>query len=356
MRDSLTLLRRLEAAPASFDFYAAMRQIECAHPDLPRLGQASRPQDEALRFGQQPSLAFAPAMLASLQRGDHNGGEGAPRLLVNFFGLLGANGPLPIHLTEYIRDRLRNVADPTLSHFLDVFHHRMISLLYRAWASAQPAVSLDRPGADRFADYVGSLIGIGMPSLRRRDAVPDFAKLHYAGRLAPQTRNAAGLAAVLGDFFKVPVQVQQFVGHWMTLPADGLCALRSGPDADVLGRTTVLGKKVWNAQHKFRLLIGPLDLAQARTLLPGGDAMACLTDWVRHYAGLSLDWDVRLIIKKEQLPGLHLGATVQLGWTSWLSSKPPEQDDEQLRFSPSRSRMSPRMSPLFTATEGAIHG
>ena len=375
MRDSLTLLRRLEADPASFDFYAAMRQIECAYPHLPRLGLALRPQDEALRFGQQPSLAFEPAMLAALRRDGDDGSdgpdkrEGAPRLLVNFFGLLGANGPLPIHLSEYVRDRLRNVNDPTLSRFLDVFHHRMIILLYRAWASAQPAVSLDRPGNDRFADYVGSLIGIGMPSLRKRDSVPDFAKLHYAGRLAPQTRNAAGLAAVLGDFFKVPVRVQQFVGHWMTLPADGLCALRSGPDADVLGQTTVLGKKVWNAQHKFRLLIGPLDMAQARALLPGGENMARLADWVRQYAGLGLDWDVNLIIKKEQLPGLRLGNAAQLGWSSWLSSKAPQADDEQLRFSAraalqSRRRPAPRSAPrsgprpdsLSTATEGAVHG
>lgn len=356
MRDPVTLLRRLEAAPASFDFYAAMRQVECAYPGLPRLGQALSPQDEALRFGQQPSLSFAPAMLASLQRGGRAGDpaaveEGvqvtrdvtdaataadarAPRLLVNFFGLLGANGPLPLHLSEYVRDRLRNVNDPTLAHFLDIFHHRMISLLYRAWASAQPAVSLDRPGADRFGDRVGALIGIGMHSLRRRDAVSDFAKLHYAGRLAPHARNADGLAAVLADFFQVPVRVEQFVGHWMTLPSDGLCRLRTGPDAERLGSTTVLGKQVWDVQHKFRLLIGPLDMVQASSLLPGGEGMRRLNDWVRHYAGLSLAWDVRLIIKKEALPGLRLGAAARLGWSSWLSSKTPERDDEQLCLSP----------------------
>lgn len=342
MRDPVTLLRRLETAPAGFDFYAAMRQIECAYPDLPRLGQARTPKDEALRFGQQPSLAFAPAMLAALQRGAPEGDTApgdsadgaAPRLLVNFFGLLGANGPLPLHLSEYVRDRLRNVNDPTLAHFLDIFHHRMISLLYRAWASAQPAVSLDRPGADSFGNRVAALIGIGMPSLRGRDAVPDFAKLHYAGRLAPQTRNADGLAAVLADFFQVPVRVQQFVGHWMTLPKDGLCRLRTGPDAEVLGRTTVLGKKVWDAQHKFRLLIGPVDMLQAASLLPGGEGMRRLNDWVRHYAGLSLAWDVKLIVKKEALPGLRLGTAARLGWTSWLSSKPPARDDEQLCLSP----------------------
>lgn len=276
------------------------------------------------------------------------GDNAAPRLLVNFFGLLGANGPLPIHLTEYIRDRQRNVNDPTLARFLDMFQHRMISLLYRAWSSAQPAVSLDRPGDDRFAAYVGALIGIGMPSLRDRDAVPDFAKLHYAGRLAPHAAGAAGLEAILSDFLQVPVEVQQFVGHWMRLPADGMFRLRSGPAAGTLGHDTVLGKQVWNAQHKFRLLIGPLDMEQARQLMPDAPGMRRVTAWVRQYVGLTQDWDVRLIIKKQSLPGLKLGKTAQLGWTSWLSSKTPEHDDRQLRLTPPRHTQ--------PSSEGALHG
>ena len=345
MRDSVELLRRLEAEPAAFDFYAALRQLECAYADLPRIGEAQRPRDEAVRFGQQPSLAFEPAMLAGLQYAET---EGAPRLLVNFFGLLGANGPLPVHLTEYIRDRQRNVADPTLARFLDMFQHRMISLLYRAWSSAQPAVSLDRPGDDRFAAYVGALIGIGMPSLRDRDAVPDFAKLHYAGRLAPHAAGAAGLEAILGDFLQVPVEVQQFVGHWMRLPADGMFRLRSGPAAGTLGHDTVLGKQVWNAQHKFRLLIGPLDMEQARQLMPDAPGMRRVTAWVRQYVGLTQDWDVRLIIKKQSLPGLKLGKTAQLGWSSWLSSKTPEHDDRQLRLTPPRHTQ--------PSSEGALNG
>jgi type VI secretion system protein ImpH len=332
MRDPVNVLQRLAEQPAAFDFYAALRLIECSHPQLPRLGQSASPRDEALRLGQQPSMAFAPAMLAALEHAD----EGAPRLLVEFFGLLGANGPMPLHLTEYVRDRQRNSGDPTLARFLDLLQHRMISLLYRAWASAQPAVSMDRPGADRFAGYVGSLIGIGMPSLRDRNAVPDSAKLHYAGRLGPQARNADGLAALLSDHFQLPVQVEPFSGHWMRLPADGLSRLRSGADAERLGATTVLGRQVWNTQHKFRLLIGPVGQAQLQDFLPGAPAMRQLTDWVRQYAGLALDWDLQLIVKKDAVPRLTLGSGAQIGWNSWLISKTPEQDDRQLRLSPQR--------------------
>lgn len=334
MRHPVTLLDALHQHPGAFDFYAALRELECAHPAMPRIGQAMRPQDEALRFGQHVSMAFEPNMLAALHP---PAGQSAPRLLVNFFGLCGANGPMPLHITEYVRDRLRNAADPTMARFFDVFHHRLISLLYRAWADAQPAVSLDRPAEDRFADYVGSLTGRGTPAVQQRDSVSGMASLHYAGLLANKSRNAEGLAAILGDYFKLPVRVQQFVGHWTRMPEDSGCILRSGPQAQVLGQSTALGTRMWNCQHKFRIVIGPLDLAQVRAMLPGGASARRLVDWVRNYAGLAFEWDLKLVVKKEALPRLVLGRDARLGWSSWLSSKPPAVDDSQLCFKPCTS-------------------
>ena len=349
-RDMPATLRRLETQPGRYDFYAAVRQIECAHPSLPRIGKSVRPQDDALRFGQNYSLAFEPGMIASYAQGH----AGASRMTVNFFGLCGANGPMPVHLTEYVRDRVRNAADPTLSRFLDIFHHRMTSLMYRAWATAQPTVSFDRPQDDRFAAWVGSCIGIGSASLRQRDAVNDSAKLHYAGRLSSQVRNAAGLVAILTDYFRLPFGLSQFVGHWMHLPDDGHCILRGGHDAQaqdgsaVLGQNTVLGKRVWNCQHKFRVVIGPLALTQFRQMLPGGASANRLLAWVRNYAGLALDWDVNLILKKDQVPRLRLGRQAQLGWTTWLGSRAPQVDDSQLTFSPNHHKAAGESRRLHT--------
>src|SRR6478609_2460492 len=76
--------------------------------------------------------------------------QALPRLYVTFGGMFGPQGPLPLHLTEYARDRIINSADPTFARFLDIFHHRMLSLVYRAWADAQPTVQFDRPESDRF--------------------------------------------------------------------------------------------------------------------------------------------------------------------------------------------------------------
>src|SRR5437773_12086233 len=96
---------RLARAAYQFDFFQVMRRLECAFREKPRLGEAARPADEPLRLGQEASMIFAPAPLAGL-RPSRTGGP--PWLLVNFSGLLGPNGPLPLHLTEYARDRLRN--------------------------------------------------------------------------------------------------------------------------------------------------------------------------------------------------------------------------------------------------------
>ncbi|MCK6396705.1 type VI secretion system baseplate subunit TssG, partial [Zoogloea sp.] len=163
-----------------------------------------------------------------------------PRLEVRFFGLFGPNGPLPLHLTEYASGRQLQAGDPSFARFADIIHHRFLGLFHRAWAQAQPCASLDRPGDDSFGRYVGALAGIGLPGLRQRDALPDFAKLHHAGLLNRQVRNAEGLGQLVEGFFRVPVSVEQFVGHWMAVrPRDHA---RLGRAGNVLGRSALVGR------------------------------------------------------------------------------------------------------------------
>jgi type VI secretion system protein ImpH len=330
MRDPVDVERLLADAGAAMNFYQALRLLENAHPDKPRIGASLRPRDDAVRFGQDPSLSFEPGALARFTPATL---DAKARLAVNFFGLFGANGPLPLHLTEYARERARNHGDGTLAAFLDVFHHRMVSLFYRARASAEPAISLDRLEADRFADYVGSLFGIGTPALRGRDEIGDFAKLHFAGLMANQRRPAAGLVTILRAYFKLPVELEQFVGHWMRIPADGQTRIGMQERGNHIGTSAVLGTRVWDRQHKFRLVIGPLDYEDYQRMLPGGASMRRLVEWVRTYAGTNLDWDVRLVLKQPEVPLLKLGAR-RLGWTTYLASGPAARDARQLLINP----------------------
>ena len=341
--DAVEFLAALAAEPYRYDFYQTLRRLECLYQDKPRVGCAQRPADEPVRFGQVPDLTFAPAPLASFEVRD---GE-LPRLQVRLFGLFGPNGPLPLHITEYAHERLLNANDSTVARFFDLFHHRFLAFFYRAWAQAQPHVSRDRPDADPFAGYVGSFLGTTPPLLRNRDAVSHEAKLFHAGVLMRQVRNADGLNAILQQFFRVPLKIEQYVGHWMRLGTGERTSL--GGDGAALGSGAVLGSRVWDRQHKFRIRLGPLTLKQYENFLPARASTGCgtggavmgvpptrdgalrqLVDWVRFYLCFELEWDVQLSLDSAEVPPLRLGGSGRLGWTTWLGQRSVVTDADDL--------------------------
>lgn len=343
-------LDRLAAAPHALDFNRVMRELEALHPERPRFGRSVRPAEDPVRLGQEASVEFASAMLAAWEPGE---APRADRLLVHFFGLFGPDGPLPLHMTEYARDRLRNERDPTLQRFADLFHHRALSLLYRAWADVRPAVSFDRPDADRFADYVASLAGYGSPSLRGRDAMPDLTKLHFAGLFANQTRHADGLAAILSAFFTVPVEVQAFVGSWLTLPREDHTSLGGPASVATIGGGALLGSRVWSRTHKFRLVFGPLTLEEYEHLLPGGPSFHKLVPIVRNYAGDLLAWDVQFVLRRQQVPDTRLGQQGRLGWTTWLKPRRNLHDADNLKLDAGADSMARHIDTETTIGEMA---
>lgn len=331
----MMLFEALRHSPYAFSFFQALRRFECEYPQQMRLGHSLRPKHDLIRLGQDPSLAFAPSTLASFRQDKQ---RSAPRLGVHFFGLLGPNGPLPLHLSEVVHERLHNEQDTTLAAFLDLFHHRLLSFFYRAWAESQPTVSYDRPEQDSFGRYLGSLFGIGSPNMRRRDAMPDSAKLHFAGRLACQTHHAEGLEAMLRDYFRLPVRIEEFVGAWLELPTDSRCLLGSSEAVSSLGVTALLGTKVWQAQQRFRIVLGPLGIEDYRRMLPGGDSMLRLRDVVRNYLGDELEWELQLILRQAEIPRPLLDGTTPLGWSSWLTQGPLGRDGDDLHLHPCETR------------------
>ena len=329
-----TLAERLGRAPYRFHFYQAVRLLENYHREKPRVGNSIKPAQDPVRFAQEPSLAFASSSITAY----HPDTEAGPaRLMVSFLGLLGPNGPMPLHLTEHARNRLLNHSDATFARFLDVFNHRMASLFYRAWANSQAAVSFDRPDEDHFTRYVGSMFGLGMDSFRHRDTVQDLAKLYYSGRLSSHTRNPEGLASILSEYFNLEVEIEQFIGHWIELPYDSVCRLGESPWTGSLGTTTVLGTKIWDCQQKFRVKLGPMHYNDYQRMLPGGDSFMRMVAWVSHYVGDELSWDVELVLCAKDVPTTSLGVCGELGWSTWVSSQPFEEDVITIVSSPNDS-------------------
>jgi len=320
---SIKLSQKLSETPWEFDLFEAMRLIEAAHPERSRIGEARRPLDEPVRFAQEPSLAFAPSAVAAFEPAT---ATAAPRLVQRVLGLLGPNGALPIHLTDWARDRARNFGDAAFVRFLDVFHHRMLSLFYRAWAQAQAAVSMDRPRQDFFGQRLAALCGLGAPSLRDRDGVPDTVKLAHAGVFGRQVRSAECLQIVLANYFRVPVQIEEFVGHWLAIaPAQRSCLGRREGFAR-LGEDAVLGEKTWHAQSRFRVVIGPLSFRDYERFLPRGRSSRALHDLIRLYVGVEQSWEVKLVLRRVEVPLAWLGNSVWIGWSSWLGARLTDKD------------------------------
>jgi type VI secretion system protein ImpH len=332
-RDPLAFLQAVAQKPWEYDFFHTLRCIECLHPRGPRIGTAVRPAQEPIRLGQDPSLDFAPAVLSAVIPDAQH----PAKIQVRFLGLLGPNGPLPLHLTDYTRERILHGGDATFARFLDVFNHRFLSLFYRAWAQAQPSVMHDRPSEDRFPIYVGALFGLGSSRVRHRDAVPDAAKLFHVGLLARQVRNRDGLESLLRHYFKVPVRVEEFSGRWMDIAAADQSRLGAHDGSAMLGAGAVLGARTWDRQHSIRVAMGPLDLNRYESFLPGGADLEALVAWLRTYLSFELAWDLCLTLHQDEVPRLRLGGYGRLGWTTWLGNYRRGAPADDLRLDAERS-------------------
>jgi type VI secretion system protein ImpH len=353
------LIQEIARSVHCYDFFQAVRLLQSHWRHSPRIGTSASPSEDPIRFGQRPSLAFSPSTLDALQDSQ------PPKLLVNFLGLFGPNGPLPFHLTEYAQRRQMGQREPTaesleqtggrtqkksepelpsgakdytFSAFLDVFHHRFISLFFRAWACHQQTVDFDRQEDQRFPFYIGSLFGLANEAdIHGRfqpfpDALPLHSRLFYAGWLACPTRHAEGLEAILQDFFQLPTHVHAFVGRWFDLPDENRCILGESPARACLGSTAILGSRTWQEQLAFRIRFGPMDAADLNRMLPGGSSFGRLRSWVLHYLGEQYHGEIQLVVQAAQVPTVHLGTLGRLGWDSWLQSKPFCRDADDVIF------------------------
>lgn len=321
-------LDRLASDPKSYHFFQALRVIEAHYADAPRLGQARRPSADKVRLGQLPEMAFPQNTIETFRPG----ADGKPARMQNlFFGLFGPHGPLPLHLTAYIRDRYRNHRDRSPLDFANIFNHRMMELFYRAWASAEPAPSFDRQGDDPFSEQVAALAGYLGEHFAERDAMPDLAKRHFAAHLANGSRHADGLVSMIASFFGTRASLKQFVGEWIRLEPTDRWQLGSGRPGrrQGLGRSYHLGDQVWSRATRFALRIGPLPFAAYVRLLPGGPAFSQLQAIVRNYVGTAMDFDVVLVLERNEVPRAVLGEGPRLGHTFWLGQRtsPADADD-----------------------------
>jgi type VI secretion system protein ImpH len=310
----------LDREPYLFEFFQAIRLMARMEPQRKVVGGFHNPAAEVVRFGANPDVSFPASAIQSLELR-----EGKPSLMrVNFMGLQGPLGVLPRSYCELVNERIR-ARDTTLRDFFDLFNHRIISLFYQAWEKFHFQIPYERGERDRFSHYVLALLGLDTPGLENRQDVADESLLFYGGLLSMHSRSATGLRQVLGDYFSVPVEIEQFVGAWNPVELESQCSLgENGGYSEQLGLGAVVGNEIWDQQSRVRIQLGPLTLEQYVDFLPGHEGHRQLRSLTRFYTGGEYDVEVQLILRRQEVPACELkpqdGDGQQLGWTSWMKS------------------------------------
>ncbi len=309
------------------DFFEVVRQFEQHHPSLPRMGYAGRGRYDALRFGQIPSLQFMGLAMDSLQETP----GGAMQLLVNFFGLCGVNGPMPLEFTSLVFQRSHNHYDRTLQCFLDIINHPFLRLYYRAYADHTAAICCDRENDNILARVFQVLLG--QPAGISDCAACRNLWIGESDILLRTRRSAEGLRQLLSNALHTPVRVEERVTGQYEIPRECHCILGRKENTR-LGIDTQIGRHFISNTRQVNLHFGPLAFERYVTYLPGKTAFPRVAFAVSRYFEQPREFDFTFRLKTDTLPAARLNGSVALGHSVWLGQ--PRGTETSVRLEASR--------------------
>jgi type VI secretion system protein ImpH len=299
--------------------------LEALAPGATPLGEAARPRDEAVNFCVRPGFAFPPSDIAGLTKES----ESAPaRMAVAFLGLIGPSGVLPLWYNELARERNQQ-KDFSLTAFLDIFHHRLLSLFYLSWKKSRFAANFRRECRDRLSRSLLGLVGLGTEGLRERLGVPVEDVVHFGGLLSRTIPSAGALERVIGYFAGTQTRVEQFLPRQIPLcPED---QTQIGATNARLGVDALCGSWVWDRQSAFRIHLGPMAYRTFVQFLPTGRLSRVVFSVAQYATGVQYDCDLRVILRREEVPPCILGSQEcrpLLGWSTWVGAPGLEHTED----------------------------
>lgn len=271
---------------------------------------------DQLEFQANPSLGF-PGSDVDRVEFFHERGQMRARLRFNLIGLVGSGSPLPAFYGEQALGDSED-GNPT-RNFLDLFHHRLQRLMLPIWKKYRYRASFESGASDPFSSQLFALIGLGSEEIRRAKELNWKRLLPYLGLLSLRAHSAALIEAVLRYYFKhAELTIEQCIERRVEILREQRNCLSLANT--VLGENVVLGDSVRDSSGKFRIHIRELDWQRFHEFLPIGFGYQPLCALVRFTLRDPLDYDIRLVLRHEEIRELRIGEqnACRLGWTSWL--------------------------------------
>jgi type VI secretion system protein ImpH len=295
-----------------------------------RVAQAAAEYTEVeLEVASHMGVSPAPLAVSGFRR---KGGRTSVRSALA--GLIGPLGSMPSAYNEIILREERHKSK-ALASFFDLFSARMTELFADACEKYRIARRLRWGGIlgdNAFITTLRALTGFGTRRLMERSGVDEDLILRFAGFFAARNRNAANLQAMLEEFSGLPVQIELFRGRWLAIPEEDRSRM-GRPQGVQLGVNATAGAAIRDFSGGFRVVIGPLGYADYLSLAPGGRNITELFALIRLYVGSALDFDIQVILRKEDIPFCQLGRSgrdagdpPRLGWNSWARIAPATKD------------------------------
>jgi type VI secretion system protein ImpH len=297
----------------SFSFFKAVDLLESLFPDKKPLGQTLSPDEEVVRFSVKPGFTFPPSDISNLTHSDK---KKPVNMEVAFMGLIGPSGVLPHWHNELAMERNRQ-KDFSLTAFYDIFHHRLISLFYLAWKKYRFPVNYHPGAKDRLSGHLLSLTGLGTAGLTEMIGLSKESLIFYSG-----VPSAVAMKAAVEYFSGADVEVEQFIERLLPLDLEDQTQL--GVANGQIGIDAICGSWAREIQTKFRIDLGPMSYDDFIRFMPTGDMLSSIFSLVKYMVGIEYEFDIRLFLKREEVPSCALGmetpACPLLGKSTWIKT------------------------------------
>ncbi|MBU3004978.1 type VI secretion system baseplate subunit TssG [Paraglaciecola arctica] len=295
-------------------FAPLLRYLDANAPLSARIGYSVSPKQDCVRFGQSALLHFHSSAFTTVRFEPKTGDY---KLKNSYWGMLGINGPLPSHLTEYAIERNYRLKDKTFTEFLDVFNHRFISLFYRAWADSEPTVSHDRPDNDTFKKRLNAFSG---EANVYRDTFGQNGNVHQylSGLFSHKNRSSKVLSQLLSEHLHLEVSISEFQGQWYQLEEGEQTQL--GKNNSALGVNSISGNRTFQRSFNFAINIGPVDYSDYISLLDNKQRFESIVELTQKAVGQEYEFTINIILKPQQSRPSRLGLA-KLGINSWCQDK-----------------------------------